>query len=286
MRRRQGARNPFRPRSRSAEGPRVPAVAGILYPEERAALEALVDRLTAGRPAREPVKGVLAPHGAYASCGAVLGALFSRVAWTPAAVLVGPNHSEEGQPFGVAARGPWVTPLGEMPVDEGLALAILRGTKELKKDVRCHEQEHSLEVQVPFLQRAGKVRRIVPIAIGPADLEASRRIGEAVARGIVERGGEALVIGSANLTRCEPLAEARAKDPRVLERILAMDEEGLLREAAAAASSMCGAGAVAAVITAVRRLGASKGRLVRYQTSAEAGADPVSVSGYAGVVFQ
>lgn len=286
MRRRQGARNPFRPRSRSADGPRVPAVAGILYPEKRAALEALVDRLTVGRPAREQVKAVLAPHGAYASCGMVLGALFNRVAWTPAAVLVGPNHSQEGQPFGVVARGLWVTPLGEMPVDEELARAILLGAKELKKDARCHEQEHSLEVQVPFLQRAGKVRRIVPIAVGPADLEASRRIGEAVAQSILKRSEEALVIGSANLTRCEPLSDAQAKDPRVLERILAMDEEGLLREVAAAASSMCGVGAVAAVITAARLLGASRGRLVRYQTSAEAGADPVSVVGYAGVVFQ
>ncbi|MBI3323112.1 MAG: AmmeMemoRadiSam system protein B [Candidatus Omnitrophica bacterium] len=292
-------RNRFRSRARrpgaKQEAARVPVVSGIFYPEERGPLEQQVDRFCAGGRERRPAAGgcprqrvvaVLVPHGSYGSCGSVLGAVYSRVSWPETVVLIGPNHAGEGQPLGLAPRGRWATPLGELPVDEELARAILRRAKDLKRDLRCHEWEHALEVQLPFLQRRGKVRRIVPIAIGLSDLAPAQRIGEAVGEEILRREGRVQLVGSVNLTRCEPLEQAQAKDPQILERILALDGPGLLELASEQALSLCGAGVVVAVMAAARRLGASKGRLLRYQTSAEGGADPVSVVGYAGIVFQ
>lgn len=276
----------FRGRRPSADEPRQPVVSGIFYPDERAPLQAQVDRLSGSGSKREPAAAALVPHGSYASCGAVIGAVCGGIAWPETVVLIGPNHTGEGQPYGMAARGRWRTPLGEVPVDEELARAILRRSKELKKDLRCHEREHSLEVQIPFLQRVGKLRRMVPISIGPADPGPARRIGEAVAEEILRREGKVHLLGTSNLTGYEPLEAAQAKDPLALERILALDGAGLAELVSEQAISMCGAGAVAALLAAARRLGASKGRLIRYQTSAEAGADPVSVAGYAGIVFQ
>lgn len=246
-----------------------------------------MDRLCAGGGTHlEGVLAALVPHGGYASCGAVLGAVYGRLSLPETVVLIGPNHTGEGQPFGIAARGAWGTPLGELPVDEELARGIQRRAKDLKRDLRCHAREHSLEVQLPFLQRKGHVRSIVPIAIGPADLASAQRIGEAVAEEILRRKGRVQLIGTADLTRYEPLEKAREHDPKVLEPILAMDGSGLLEAVRECASSLCGAGAAAAVMAAARRLGGSRGLLLRYQTSAEAGGDPVSVAGYAGIVFQ
>ena len=249
-------------------------------------MEAQVDRFTAAGGKREPAAAVLVPHGSYASCGAVIGAVCARVSWPRTVVLIGPNHTGEGQPFGLEAGGRWRTPLGDVPVDEELARAILRRAKELKKDSRCHEREHALEVQVPFLQRQGKVRGIVPITIGPEELAPAWRIGEAIAEEILRRTGEVQLVGTCSLTRYEPLEAVREKDPKILERLLALDGAGLAELVSERAVSMCGAGAAAVVLAAARRLGASKGRLVRYQTSVETGADPVSVVGYAGIVFQ
>ncbi len=265
---------------------RAPAVSGIFYPEERGPLAAQVDRLTSGGGGKEEAAAVLVPHGSLASCGAVLGAVYGRLSWSETAVLIGPNHTGEGEPFGIASRGKWTTPLGDVPVDEELARAILRRAKDLKKDLHCHAREHALEVQIPFLQRKGRVRRIVPIAIGPAEMAPAQRIGEAVAEEILQRKGRVRLIGSANLTRYELPEEARAKDPKIIERILALDGAGLLEMAHEQALSLCGAGALAALMAAARRLGASGGHLLRYQTSAQAGGDPVSVVGYAGIVFQ
>ncbi|MBI3322299.1 MAG: AmmeMemoRadiSam system protein B [Candidatus Omnitrophica bacterium] len=268
FRRRPNAESFGSQKSRSPDEPRRPAVSGILYPSERPSLEAQVDRLTGSGAKPETAIAALLPHGSYASCGAVIGEVYARVSWPETVVLIGPNHSGVGQPYGVDAQGKWQTPLGEMAVDEELARALLRRVKELKKDTRSHGPEHSLELQLPFLQRR-KVRRILPIAIGPADPGPARRIGEAVAEEILRRKGNVGLIASSNLTRYEPLEAAQARDPKAIERLLALD----------------GAGSVLALLAAARRLGASKGRLVRYQTSDEAGADPVSVSGYAGIVF-
>ena len=245
-----------------------------------------MDRLASGTAKREPATAALVPHGSYASCGAVIGAVCARLSWPETVVLVGPNHTGEGQPCGIAARGKWQTPLGEIPVDEDLAQAILRRAKDLKRDTRCHEREHSLEVLLPFLQRSRKVRRIVPIAIAPTDLGPAHRIGEAVAEEILRRRGEVQLVASVNLTRYEPLEMAQAKDPAALERILALDGPGLAELISERPVSMCGLGAAVAVMAAARRLGASKGRLIRYQTTAETGGEALSVAGFAGIVFQ
>ena len=292
----RGKRTPFRfrPRrpspkqggSRSGKLIRRPAVAGVLYPDERGPLEAQVDRWVERGAKPEPAAATLVPHGSYASCGAVIGAVCARISWPETVVLVGPNHTGEGQPYGIAARGAWQTPLGELPVDEELARAILRRAKELKRDAHCHAREHALELLLPFLQRSRKVRRIVPIAIAPADIGPAQRIGEAVAEEILRRRGEVHLVGSVNLTRYEPLEAAQAKDPAALERILALDGSGLAELASERPLSMCGVGAAAAVMAAARRLGASKGRLVRYQTTAETGGEALSVAGFAGIVFQ
>lgn len=271
------------------KGIRPPVVAGIYYPEEPAALKEAVDRLlgTAGRGIKKQrAVGIVAPHGGFRSAGAVLGAVHASVEWPAAVVAVGPNHSGRGSPFGLSVRGVWSTPLGPMPLHERLARLILKSTPDLQKDGLCHQDEHSLEVHLPFLQRAETVAGFVPIAVGPCDPEIAERIGQGIARAVQKIQEPVLLLASVNLTTYRPEEVVREKDRKLLEPLLELQAEKLLKTDAENQDGMCGASAAAAVLAASKILGARRGRLVRYQTSAEATGVRVSSVGYAGVVLE
>ena len=266
---------------------RAPVVAGIFYPERKEALAQLIDRLI-----RQPEKGrkavaVVVPHGAYHTSGEVAGAVYAQLASpVSVAVVVGPNHTGVGEALSITVQGDWETPLGHVPVDSGLARAILKATPDLKRDAKAHEEEHAVELQLPFLQRVGHLHSFVPIALGPVDLETVRRIGRGIAAGIQKVRRPVLLIATTQLTRYEALETVRRKDRLVVDPMLALDEEGLLRAVAEQEISMCGAAAVAAVLVAAKVLGASKGSLVKYETSGDRTGEVDSVIGYAGIVLE
>ncbi|MBI3332600.1 MAG: AmmeMemoRadiSam system protein B [Candidatus Omnitrophica bacterium] len=285
---------------------RQPVVAGIFYPEEKRPLTDLIDRVTvparrpalADAPPRAPARSArrrramaaIVPHGGLLDSGEVAGQVYSRIDLPPTVVLLGPNHTGAGRPFSVMARGSWVTPLGELPIDEELAEAILAGAPELEKDSLAHQDEHSIEVQLPFLQRLGRIKAFVPIALAEAEegteMAVIRRIGQALAQAIRRREGEVLLVASTDLSRHEPLAAAQRKDRLALDRILALDEAGLMEAVKEHEISMCGPASVSALIAAAKSLGVAGALLVKYEARAGQAGESDSVIGYGGILLR
>ena len=260
---------------------RHPAVAGTFYPADPRAHAGAVDGFLATDAAPAAAIGVVAPHAGYVYSGAVAGAVYARVE-VPARVLVlGPNHTGLGALEALWPAGAWQTPLGEVPIDAALTAALSRAPG-VEPDVGAHAREHALEVQVPFLQRRRAGVAVAALCLGPLTWPECEALGRAVAR--AARG--ALLVASSDMTHYEPAAVAREKDARAIERILALDPEGLHRVVRREGITMCGVIPTTVMLVAARELGATSAELVRYAHSGEVTGDDDAVVGYAGVVVR
>jgi AmmeMemoRadiSam system protein B len=172
-----------------------------------------------------------------------------------------------------------------VPIHEALADAIKAACPLLEEDALAHAQEHSLEVEVPFLQHRNPGVRIVPIAFALRSLAEIEEAGEGVAAAVAGWPEPVLLVASSDMTHYEPDASARRKDDLAIERVLALDARGLLETTARHDISMCGVIPAAVLLVAARRLGATRGELVAYATSGEVSGDYDQVVGYAGLVI-
>jgi AmmeMemoRadiSam system protein B len=161
----------------------------------------------------------------------------------------------------------------------------MRACPLLREDGVAHDSEHSLEVQLPFLQRLAPSFGFVPIVIGPAQYAELEALGHAIADVIASEPGAILLIASSDLNHYESDAVTRVKDSKAIDRILALEPRGLLDTVRNEEISMCGYGAAVAMLIAVRRMGATLGELVRYATSGEINGDLQEVVGYAGLII-
>jgi len=263
---------------------REPAVAGAFYVGGRQALAAEVDRLLSPTPDRTRALGVVVPHAGYVYSGAVAGAVYGRLELPGRVIVLGPNHTGLGRSTAALwPGGAWRTPLGEVPVDLPLT-AALGAAPGVAPDPLAHLREHALEVQVPFLQRARPDVSIAALCLAHLSYPACAALGEAVARAAREAG--ALVVASSDMSHYLPAEEARARDHRALEPLLALDPEGLYRVVHAEDISMCGIVPATVMLVAARALGATRAELVRYAHSGEVNGDVRRVVGYAGVIVR
>lgn len=259
---------------------RESAVAGRFYPAEPARLAADVARLLASDEPARPAIGVVAPHAGYVYSGAIAGAVYARVEVPSRAIVLCPNHTGFGRPVSLWPDGAWRTPLGDVPVDPEL-VASLSTSPLVEADRAAHRYEHALEVQLPFLQARRKDVSIAPLCLGPLPLDACRALGEVVAD--AARGG-ALVVASSDMSHYVPADEAARLDRHAIDRVLALDPEGLHRTVRREAITMCGVIPVTVMLFAALALGAREARLVRYGNSGETSGDLDSVVGYAGII--
>jgi MEMO1 family protein len=261
---------------------REPAVAGRFYPGDPASLAAEVDGLLGSAPEpRRAAIGLVVPHAAYVYSGRVAGAVYGRIAVPPLAILLGPNHTGQGARQALAPDEGWRTPLGTVPVDATLA-ARLAQAAGVERDARAHRLEHSLEVQVPFLQRVRADVAVAPLVLGHLSWRDCEVLGGEVAEAARERS--ALLVASSDMSHYLPAAVARGIDARPLDRILALDAEGLYEVVHREGISMCGVVPTTVMLVAARALGASSAELVRYGHSGEVTGDDAAVVGYAGVI--
>ena len=266
---------------------RKPAVAGQFYSDSPEALALEIARSVETDAEPVPAIAVVAPHAGYAYSGAVQGAVYSRVRIPMSVIVVGVNHAGAGADSAIMTEGAWAMPMGEVPIDEPLAKAILKRSRTLRDDPRAHQNEHSLEVQIPFLHHFQKDLRIVPIALHRADAEVCRDVGSACAEAIEEAGQPTLLVASTDLSHEERDYERlKANDPMVIERILARDPDGLLRKVAENRVTMCGYGPTAAVLVAANLLGASEAILAKYSDSYAVSGSTDYVVGYAGIYIR
>jgi AmmeMemoRadiSam system protein B/AmmeMemoRadiSam system protein A len=265
---------------------RNPYVAGYFYPAAASELSAMIARLTDKNAPKEEAVGLLVPHAGYQYSGAVTGATVSRIKFKDTFIIMGPTHSGMGRPFSVMVAGTWKTPLGEVEVDEELAKRLVGMSRYLENDYRAHQEEHAVEVQIPFLQYFKSDIRIVPIILASAPIDTYKDIGRDIAEAIKESKREVIIMASGDMTHYEPQAIAKEKDMKAVEAMISLDEDELTRRYQRLNISMCAYGPVACLIAAAKELGADNAELVKYQTSGDTTGDYDAVVGYAGVIFK
>ena len=262
---------------------RSPAVAGQFYPGSALTLKRQLDDLFKGASHEElPVLGAVVPHAGYVYSGNVAAEVYARLPKRETYIILGPNHHGLGAPVALS-RDTWRTPLGEAEVDKEMADAIAGSIIDF--DETAHTHEHSIEVQIPFLQSRFQEFKILPIAMGLQDQETAVEVGEILARAIKELKRNCTIIASSDFTHYEPQEVARRTDAKLIEAILNMDIPELYSRIYGYNATACGYGPIAATITTSRELGATSGKLLRYATSGDAIGDFSQVVGYGAIVF-
>ncbi|MCM8811880.1 MAG: AmmeMemoRadiSam system protein B [Candidatus Omnitrophica bacterium] len=268
---------------------REPAVAGIFYAAQENTLRGSLDLLgDAGQVSKgkERVVAVCVPHGGDTASGEVAASVYAQVGRARGAVIIGPRHTQ-GSSASIVCGGIWRTPLGKLPVFQELAEAIYKEADGiLEKDSGGHRDEHSAEVQLPFLQRFVGIHWFVPVVLSDKDPLRVGELGRGIARALRASGENPLLVASVNLSSFEPLEDVRKKDETVIRALLGFDEEGFLKTVQRDAIPVCGVQVAAVVMTAARELGAGRSRLVSYRTSAQQIGFRDSVMGYAGIIWQ
>lgn len=265
---------------------REPVVAGQFYPGSPSSLEAQLNKLIDKKAQKEDVIGAVSPHAGYMYSGAVAGATLSRIQFKDTFIVMGPNHTGYGKLFSIMTEGTWRTPLGEVKIDSKLGKQMLAGSQNLEEDQVAHLYEHSVEVQVPFLQYFKKDFKIVPIVLSHAPRAVYKEIGKAIAKAIKELQSQAVIIASSDMTHYEPQETATKKDNQAINAILELNEDELLNRVEKLNITMCGYAPTAILIAAAKELGAKHAELVKYQTSGDVTGDYSGVVGYAGIILK
>jgi AmmeMemoRadiSam system protein B len=260
---------------------RSPAVAGQFYSGSEAELMHQLEEMML--PVKEiPVLGAVVPHAGYVYSGKVAAEVYSHLPKKDTYVILGPNHRGLGSPIALS-QDSWRTPLGIVRPDLRLADA-LAGTI-IDHDEVAHLSEHSIEVQIPFLQARFNDFMMLPISMGIQDMETAVEVGEELGKAIKKLNRDCLVIASSDFTHYEPQEVARKVDAKLIESVLNMDVPEFYSRIYRYKASICGYGPIAATIAAATILGATSGKLLRYATSGDTTRDYSQVVGYGAIVF-
>ena len=277
---------------------RRPTQAGAFYEGTPDALKQQVEQCFTNRlgpgelpkvakTAPKSVVGLICPHAGYMFSGPVAAHAYYRLAVDgkpDIVVLLGPNHTGFGSGLAVMNEGFWRTPLGDVEVDRETANQIVHESRIVDIDDSAHLHEHSIEVQLPFLQYFyGSAFKIVPICFLMQDLPSAREVGQAVARVLLDK--KAIIIASSDMTHYEPQESAQRKDKKALEAIEAMDEVRFQKAVETYNITACGHGPIVSLIVAAKAVGVKEAKLLSYKTSGDVMGDRSSVVGYAAVCF-
>ncbi len=229
------------------------------------------------------IVAIVAPHAGYYYSGPVAAHTYKELADDgifDTAVILGPNHTGYGYPVSLWVGGGWNTPLGEVEINEELAQRL--SGEVIKADETAHIYEHSVEVQLPWLQHLYKKVRIVPITMLAQDLETARTVGKAIS----QADDNLIIIASSDFTHYEPHSVAMERDESVIEAIVALDEEELYKRCESLNCTMCGYGPVASAIVAAKEMKATRASLLKYATSGDTSGDFSRVVGYGSIVIK
>lgn len=275
---------------------RKPAQAGMFYAGSAASLKKELEncfkhKLGPGKlPNRESISQdrivtLVCPHAGYMYSGPVAATSYYELARyrTPDnIVIIGPNHTGMGSAISLMNQGKWSTPLGEIQINTDLADSIIKNSTIVDVEEEAHIYEHSIEVQLPFLQYLyGNNFSFVPICMMMQDLETSRELGEAIHK--ASNGVSTIIIASTDMTHYEPHNVATEKDMTAIHAIENLDENKLEDVVQTNSISMCGIGPVISSIVYSKKVGATKAKLLSYKTSGDISGDLSSVVGYAAI---
>lgn len=264
---------------------RQPAVAGQFYPLHCENLEKELKRCFEGLEIRERnIIGAVCPHAGYIYSGKVAAHVYAALPKAETYVLFGPNHTGYGSPVSVSTDT-WKTPLGTLEVDRELAEGLSGSI--IDADELGHRYEHSIEVQLPFLQyRFDQDFRILPICLGMQDEETAIEVGNLIANLVSKSGRKVAFIASSDFTHYQPANLARETDSEIIEAILNLDVSGIYERLYRRNASVCGYGPISAMLTASKKLGATRAELLNYSNSGDVSGDMNAVVGYAAIIVE
>jgi AmmeMemoRadiSam system protein B len=277
---------------------REPVVAGAFYPYDSEELKKTLKGFLGADIEKSKVLGIVAPHAGYAYCGKTAAAVYKTVSNDfETAVVLGPNHSGIGS--GIATNSDsWKTPLGVAKPDEEFVKELVRNSI-ISEDDEAHSREHSIEVQLPWLQYLFKNFRIVPISIGPSyfDIDSCREIGSKIADVAKKLKRKILIVASSDFThygysygylpfrRGNAIEKIKELDMKIIDLIEKLDAEKLVKTSYEKGLTICGYGAIASMLFATKKMGAKKGELINYSTSFDVSKNLDAVVGYAGIAI-
>lgn len=265
---------------------REAVVSGQFYPANKAKLSSIINSfVTTEKKDKIYAKAVISPHAGYVYSGSVAGELYSSVHIPNTVVLLGPNHTGLGRRFAIMKEGMWETPLGKVEIASNLAELIYSKFNKLDDDAYAHLREHSIEVQLPFLQFFNPDIKIVPICIMSGHYQELNQLGLAIADAIKLHKKNVLIVVSSDMSHYISHSDALKRDKKAIEKIVMLDGEGLLKVCEEYDITMCGVFPAVCGISAAKSLGARAGRLIRYKTSGEVSGDFDYVVGYAAIVL-
>lgn len=263
---------------------RAPAVEGQFYPRRKNDLEQELSKCFADLPLIErPVLGAVVPHAGYIYSGTAAAHVYSVLPKVDTYILLGPNHTGYGMPVSVSGET-WSTPLGEVKSDVELLKALPR--RIIQPDESAHLFEHSIEVQLPFLQYRFKKFEIVSICMGDQDERTAASVGKDIAYAVQNINKKVVIIASSDFSHYKPDKVARDDDMYFINSLLDLDISGFYRRLLERGASVCGYGPIAAMIAATKALGAKNATLLKYSTSGDATGDFSAVVGYAGITVE
>lgn len=271
---------------------RPPAVAGTFYEGDAGQLRAQVGACFAlageGSEEKKRFVGAVVPHAGLMYSGAIAAALYAVADLPKRLIILCPNHTGAGAGAAINREGAWRTPLGDVPIDTELADALMKKTSLLRDDAQAHAREHSLEVQLPFLQVLRPDFTFVPICLGAHRLDYAEEIGQAVAEVVAEvmrdENEPVGLLASSDLNHYEDQQTTLRKDQLSIDAVLARDPRELWRVVEASDISMCGFIPTTAMLFAANTLGATQARLIRHATSGDVNGDYAHVVGYASIL--
>lgn len=265
---------------------REPAVAGYFYSNNVRDLKFDLSRLIVFSEEKLKVKGVIAPHAGYMYSGWVAGKVYGAILPPEIAIIIGPNHTGLGRRIAVFDGESFITPLGEVFVDKELVEDLTNSVSILSSDIMAHLHEHSIEVQIPFLQYLNPNIKIVPICLGRLNLEEIIILGGGIAESVKKRSDKYIVIiASSDFSHYVPHKIAKENDLEAIKEIINLSEEKFVTLVEEKNLSICGYIPIAVTINACKTLGATNAKLIDYMTSGDVIKDYDSVVGYGGIII-
>jgi len=265
---------------------RKPAVSGSFYPGDADELKDMLKELTEQGLARARAFGIISPHAGYVYSGRGAGKIFSRVELPEDIIILAPNHRGMGAEVALWKQGSWLTPLGEVLVNAELGELIKTESELVEEDENAHRFEHSLEVQIPFIQFFKPDFKLVPICILRLNYKETEQLGKAIARAIEKWAKPVLIVASSDMSHYIPAEQAKKMDKLALEKILKLDPEGLFNAVLENNISMCGFIPSAVMLVSAKELGAKSAELVDYRNSGDVTGDYRQVVAYASVLVK
>ena len=264
---------------------RSPVVAGAFYPGNANALKKEIEEMTDSSESPKKVIGLISPHAGYVYSGNCAGKGFAAVEVPDTVIILGVNHQGFGHSCAIDGHDFWSTPLGDIEVDNDLREKLAAGSEVFEIDSTSGNEEHSLEVQVPFIQYINPNAKILPITISSINVMQLMAGGKEIAR-LIQNYDESdiLIVASSDMSHYIDAKTAQLKDNKAIEKILKLDPQGLYRTVEAERISMCGVSPTTMMLSAALDLGARTAEIIEYTHSGEVSGDFDRVVAYLSLI--